>query len=72
MILWVGKHEIATRKWTPFVFCEPIHDDDEERLPLTHIDVTGTSGEEVVDLINKVAPEVFTFTDDVISAAMDD
>ena len=64
--------EIAEGRWTPFVFCEPYVERDGGEPTITNIDVTGMAPKDVTDLIKTLAPETFTFSDDVMAAVEDE
>ena len=64
--------EFAEGRWTPFVFCEPYVEDDGREPTITNIDVTNMDPKDVIDLIKTVAPETFTFPDDVMAAVEDE
>ena len=63
--------EIVEGRWTPFVFCDRFKEKEPDEVEMTTINVTGMSGAEVIDLIKDLAPETFTFADDVMAVAQD-
>ena len=63
--------EIVEGRFTPFVFCGRFQEDEPDEVKTTTINVTGMSGAEVIDLIKDLAPETFTFADDVMAAALE-
>ncbi len=64
--------EFTEGRWTPFVFCERYVEDDGHEPAITNIDVTNMDPKDVIDLIKTVAPETFTFPDDVMAAIEDE
>jgi hypothetical protein len=62
--------EYAEGRWTPFVFCEPYREySDDGQFEAVTFNVTDMPTEEIMELIEALAPQTFTFTDDVMAAA---
>lgn len=63
--------EIVKGRWTPFVFCDSFREGEPETTEPVEINVTALSSAEVVSLMKDLAPETFTFAEDVMAAAQD-